>query len=127
MKNPVLIQALIWYFIDMPRGIMKAWKNFLVFGLNYFSLPLLLKTFFSPWRRYGESYGKLFEFWRNFETFIFNMMSRIIGVIFRTVFIFLGIFTVLFILIGGFLLLISWYILPVLLIVGLFFGVGLLL
>jgi hypothetical protein len=126
MKNPVIIQALIWYFIDMPKAILTAWKNFLVFGLNYFSLPLLLKTFFSRWRRYGDSYGKLFEFWRNFETFVFNVMSRVIGMVFRTIFIFVGIFTIIFIFVGGLLVLLGWYVLPVILIGGFFFGIGLL-
>ncbi len=123
----ILLQSLIWQFFDVPKAILKAWQNFLLFNLNYFSVPTLLKTFFSHWRKYGYSYGKIFEIWRNIETFIFNMMSRIIGAILRTIFIITGLLLEIFIILAGIIIFLGWLILPFLLIFGFIFGINLLL
>ena len=86
----IFFEALVWQFFDVPKAILIAWKNFLLFNLNYFSIPLLLRTYFSHWHKYSYSYEKVFEFWKNIEVFVFNMMSRIIGAILRTFFIIIG-------------------------------------
>jgi hypothetical protein len=115
-------QILRWHFFDVPKEILKGWGNFLWFGLNYFSVPILLKTFFSPWRRYAYPYGRFFEVWNNIEVFVFNMMSRIIGALLRTVFILIGILVEILILVAGAAVFIGWLLLPVLLLAGLLFG-----
>jgi len=122
----IFLQGLIWQFFDMPKAILKGWKNFLLFNLNYFSVPILLKTYFSHWRKYRYSYGRIFEAWENIGTFIFNMMSRIIGAILRTVFIILGLFIEVLIILGGTVIFLGWLVLPFLLILGLIFGINLL-
>ncbi len=123
----ILLQSLIWQFFDVPRAILKAWQNFLLFNLNYFSVPTLLKTFFSHWRRYGYPYGKVFEIWKNIEVFVFNMMSRTIGAILRTIFIIIGLLLEILIILMGAVIFFGWIILPFLLIAGLLFGLKLLL
>lgn len=121
----IFLQALIWQFFDVPKAILKGWQNFLLFNLNYFSVPTLLKTLFSHWRRYRYPYGRAFEIWKNFETFVFNMMSRIIGAILRTIFIIIGLLLEIFIILIGITIFLGWLILPFLLIFGLIFGVKL--
>ncbi len=121
----IFLQALAWQFIDMPKGILKGWRNFLLFNLNYFSVPILLRTFVSPWRRYSYNYGKLFEIKRNFEAFISNAMSRIIGAVLRSFFIALGFFVEVLIIVAGAIIFIGWLLLPVLLLVGFLFGLTL--
>lgn len=124
--NNILFQALVWQFFDVPKQLLKIWQTFLFFNLNYFSVPILLKTFFSPWRKYRYPYNDIFEVWKNFESFIFNSMSRIIGAILRTFYIFLGIVTEIFILITGPIVIIVWILTPFLLLIGLVFGIFLL-
>ncbi|OGZ19825.1 MAG: hypothetical protein A3F95_02700 [Candidatus Nealsonbacteria bacterium RIFCSPLOWO2_12_FULL_39_31] len=114
-----------WEFKDAPKSILIAWKNFLVFGLDYFSLPILLRTFFSPWKKYSYSYGGIFEIWKNIETLVFNAMSRIIGAIIRFVFIILGIVFEILIAVSGVLVFLGWLVLPFLLIFGLIYGIKL--
>jgi len=91
MGKILLAHCLSWQFFDVPREVLRGWKNFLWFNLDYFSVPTLLRTFFSHWHKYRYPYGKRFAPWRYFEAFVFNTFSRIIGIIFRTVFIILGI------------------------------------
>lgn len=120
------MQGLIWQFFDMPRAILKSWQTFLWFNLNYFSVPTLLRTYFSHWRRYRYPYGKVFELWKNIETFVFNMMSRIIGAILRTVFIIIGLAIEVLIILIGIIIFLGWLVLPFFLIFGLIFGISLL-
>lgn len=122
----IFSQFLVWHFYDVPKEILKGWKNYLIFNLNYFSVPILLKTYFSYWRKYHSSYGRTFELWINFEALIFNLMSRIIGAILRTFFILAGLLAELLILAIGPVILIVWLVSPVLLLIILLSGLKLL-
>ena len=121
MQN-ILYQYLEWQFLDTPRGIFRAWRNCLRFNLNYWSLPLLFKTFFSHWRRYRYSYGKGFDPGRYFEALTFNMISRAIGAIMRSTLIILGLISEVFIIFAGIIVFLFWLFLPFLLAGGLFYG-----
>jgi len=124
--NNIVFQMIAWQFFDMPKEILKGLKTFLLFNLNYFSVTSLIKTYLSPWRRYGSRYGNPFDLWQNFQVLVFNLMSRIIGAVIRTFFIIFGIMSELFILIIGLIIFITWFLFPVLLIIGFVFGISLL-
>jgi hypothetical protein len=121
-KTNILFQWLFWQFFEIPGNILKGWKNFLLFNLNYFSVPLLLKTFFSPWRRYKWSYGKGFDIKRYFESLFSNLISRTLGAILRSFLIFIGLLAEIFIIFAGAIVFFGWLILPILLAGGLLFG-----
>jgi len=123
MAQNIFIQYLVWHFFDVPKGILKAWRNFLLFNLNYFSIPLLFKTLFSHWRRYRYSYGRRFDLGRYFEAFTFNLISRGLGAVVRVILILIGLLVEFFIILAGAIIFLGWLILPVLLIAGLIFGI----
>lgn len=123
----IIFQYLSWQIFEMPKNILKAWKNFLLFSLNYFSVPLLLKTFFSHWRRYRWEYPKGFDFGIYFEVFFSNLISRSLGIVFRSVLIIVGLILEILILFAGFFIFLGWLILPILLIFGLYYGFRILL
>ena len=127
MSQNILIQYLEWQFFDTPKGILRGWQNCLKFNLNYWSVPLLLKTWLSPWRRYRYSYGKGFSFARYFEVFTFNMTSRVLGAIMRTFFIVFGILAETIVVMVGVGLFFLWLMLPLLLFWGFYYGFKLLL
>lgn len=112
MAQSIVTQYLEWHFYEMPKEILAGWRNFIVFGLNYFSLPILIKTLFSPWHRYYYEYGKQFDIGKWFEALTFNIMSRGIGAIVRVLFIFIGVFAEIFILIAGAAVFCLWLLLP---------------
>lgn len=121
-KQNMVLQWLAFQFLETPKALLSVWKNFLLFGLNYFSISLLLRTFFSPWHRYTTPYGKGFDFGRWSEAFLSNLIFRILGALTRSVFIFIGLLAEVFILCFGFLVLFLWLFLPFLLIFGIYHG-----
>jgi uncharacterized membrane protein len=119
-----MISALIsWYLVDFPKRIFDAWKNFLKFGLHYFSIPFLLKTLFSHWRKYVWAYPKSFDIGKILEAFISNQISRLIGAFARTFLILIGLIFEVLILIVGILTFFSWFLLPVFLILIFIYGI----
>ena len=120
-------QYLQWHFFIQSKAILKAWKNFLLFNLRYWSIPLLLRTFFSYWRKYRYSYGRGFDIKIYFEALSLNIISRAMGAIMRTILILIGISTEIFIFFAGIIIFLIWLILPVLLLLGLCLGFSMIL
>lgn len=122
MQN-IMFQWFSWYFLEMPMEMLGAWKNFLKFNLEYFSIALLLKTFFQPWRRYEETYNSQgLNIGRFLECFFSNLIFRVLGAIIRSGLILTGLIVQLLIVFIGIIMLIWWFILPILLILGFFYG-----
>lgn len=114
-----------WYFAEMPREILQAWKNFLKFNFNFFSIPLLLKTLFSYWKRYYWVRGRGFNFSEYFNVLFSNLTSRILGAIVRLVLIIIGIFCEILVFLVGIIIFSGWFFLPIILVLGIFLGFSL--
>lgn len=118
-SQSIFLQYWEWYYIDQPKLLLKAWRNFLVFGMNFFSIPLLLRTLFLPWHRYYISYGRGFDIKVWLEAFSSNLIFRSLGAIARIIIIAFGIIFETFIFITGLIIFLGWLVLPFLLLVAL--------
>ena len=111
-KN-IFVSWLVWHYIVAPREVLNKLKNIFSFGLDYFSIPFLIRTLFAPWRKYKFSYGRGFDAARFFEALAFNTFSRIMGMIMRCAVILVGVLTQLMVLFVGVLSIIFWIFLPI--------------
>jgi len=125
IRQNTLLKYVWWHFFEMPKNILKGWINYLRFGLNYFSVGLLFKTLLSPWRNYKWFYPKAFDIGKYFEVAFSNLISRVLGLIPRSVLIVVGIVCEVFILLAGFVVFVIWLVLPILLILGIYHGIRL--
>jgi len=120
-KNNILVTWLIWHFIEMPKFLLGVWNNYILFALNYFSLPILLKSLFSPWRRYRWNYPKWYEVTEFLSTLASNVFSRILGAMVRVVLIVIGILFQIFVIVSGFIVILLWILIPFFIIAGFLF------
>ncbi len=125
-KHNIFLLWLTWHFYEEPKQILKNWGNFLFFTFNYFSITQLIRTLFSPWRKYVDSYGRGFDFQKYIEVFIGNFMTRILGFVVRVFIIAAGLIAGVFVLIAGLTVFLLWFAIPFLVTIGFISGVYLL-
>lgn len=111
-NESIVTSWFLWHFVEMPKFLFLVWKNYLAFGSNFFSIPLLFSTLFSPWRRYKWHYPKGFDIWGYYTTFISNVFSRITGAICRFFLIIFGVVTQIFIFTLGIIVILFWILMP---------------
>lgn len=120
----MIILYLRWYFWEFPKEIIRIWKNFILFCINFFSIPFLFKTLFSYWHKHSWKYEKGSGISRFFESLTGNIISRGLGAIMRMLLILLGFFVFTLVIILGVIFLISWIFLPLVIICLIIFGIN---
>lgn len=123
----ILPSYLTWHYSEAFKDITRVWTNFLWFIFNFFSITILLKTFFSPWRRIQEGRTKEgFHPEDIAEAFVTTTVMRIIGMMLRSFIIIVGLLVTLAVFWGGLLFYAVWMLLPVLVPVSFIYGLSLL-
>ncbi len=118
MKFAILpLHYLWWHYTLALRDLTVVSGNLLWFIYRFFSLPSLVKTLFSPWRRLGEGYRRGFNPQAFLETLVVNTLMRIVGVIFRLVMIAVGLMALVVAILVGILFFIFWFLLPPLILI----------
>ena len=110
-----------WHYTQGVIDLVNNIINLLWFVYNFFSIPLLLRTFFVPFHRLQETAVKGFNIEKWAEALLVTTLMRLVGALLRTFLIALGIVFLLAVFVGGSILLFVWLLLPVFL----FFLVGL--
>lgn len=117
-QSNIIVSWFRWHFYETSKFLLLVWKNYILFCSDFFSIFLLLKTFFYPWRRYKWRYPKGFRVGEFFETLISNTFSRIFGAIFRSFLIISGILAQIFIFMAGITIILFWILIPFIIIFG---------
>jgi hypothetical protein len=120
-RQNIFMAWVMWQFYEVPNFLLDVWKNYILFASNYFSLPILLKSLFAPWRRYRWRYPKGFDLVEFFNTLISNTFSRILGALMRVILIVVGILFQIFVVIVGAIIFLAWMLMPFVVIVSLLF------
>lgn len=126
LNRIIILQFWNWYYIKAVKGIINAWKNFIIFVREYYSIPLLLKTLFHPWRRDITKYRRGFSIKNFLEVLIFNLISRTLGFVIRFFTIIIGIICLFGVILLGLIIILLWFFLPLILIFLIILGLILL-
>jgi hypothetical protein len=118
----IVLGYLKWHYGKAIRSLTRVWQNFLFFISEFFSIKLLFRNFFDPWKRMTDPYPKSFSFKEYFYAFLTNLIVRIVGMLMRTTLIIVGLIAYL-VLIGLYpVTLISWLALPLIVLALISFG-----
>lgn len=106
-----------WYTAGWRQVFMNVWTRF-VSTFDYFSIDLLIKTLFSPYRQIsaGRVNGPIGV---QLRAFFDKLLSRIIGAILRTIVMLIGIVTLFLFSIASVVYLVFWALIPALPVLGL--------
>ncbi|PIP73828.1 MAG: hypothetical protein COW88_00750 [Candidatus Lloydbacteria bacterium CG22_combo_CG10-13_8_21_14_all_47_15] len=111
---------IVWHYTGAFRAIFGVWTNFIWFLYNFFSIPLLFRTLFSPWQRLDIERRRGFNFEEFGTALIVNTIMRIVGFGVKSITIMFGLASLLALVVAGILFFFVWILLPVI-ITGLFF------
>jgi hypothetical protein len=100
-----------WWFFDLPKKIIFISTSYIKKLLRFFSIGVLLKTLFSPWKRdvidtRGMALGNRFQVWT------MNLVSRFIGFLIKFVTILVGLFFIILVIVACVLFLIIMLLMP---------------
>ncbi len=121
IRNNIFSTWLKWHFIEMPKFLLDVWQNYILFVSHYFSLPILLKSLFAPWRKYIWNYPKGFDPKEFFSTLASNIISRLLGFFVRSILVILGIIAQICVIFIGAAVFLFWVLLPLIIILGFIF------
>lgn len=124
----VLGHYLAWHYSRALREFSHIYRDILGFIYSFFSVDILLRSYFAPWRRMGEDYPEdKFDFANIGSTLVVNTIMRLVGIFMRTVIIIVGLTVLLFAIIIYPILLLVWLLLPLLIVFLFLLGLGLIL
>jgi len=114
-----------WWYLEAPARNFKIVLAFILRTIDTFSIPILFKTLFAPWKRDIISTENL-SLNERFQVWIWNLISRLVGAVIRSVTIFTGLIFILIVAILGIFLWLLWFLLPFIFIFLVFYGLLLL-
>jgi len=112
-----ILGLLSWWYTTGWRGRLFGLRDKLASTIDYFSIDLLLRTFFSPFRQIsaGRVDGGLNV---QMRAFFDRLISRMIGAVIRLVMIIVGIIAIIFHTVLGTVFVAIWAFIPIFPIIG---------
>jgi hypothetical protein len=104
---------IVWHYSRAFVDIFVIWRNITHFIFNFFSIPLLLRTLFQPWKRIeAQRETRGFDPADWFQTVLVNVIMRFIGACMRLILIFFGLACVAAAVLIGLQFFVFWFFLP---------------
>ena len=106
-----------WHYTLAFIDIFHIWRNITNFLFNFFSIPILIRTFFSPWRRlHADRETEGFDLVDSLSTGLVNLIMRIVGALMRSMLIVIGLCAVVVAIVGGIIFFILWTVAPIIIV-----------
>ncbi len=113
-----------WWYTTAWKGIAHSIDTRFHSALNFFSVGLLLRTLFDPYRQIAAVKGKGMNIDAQFRAWADRSFSRMVGAVLRSIFICTGLLAAFFVVLFGVLQMILWPLIPALPLIALL-GMGL--
>lgn len=113
-----------WWYTKGIRDFFIYLKAILLKLTDIFSVKLLLRTFFSPWKRDITSMEGL-PLNQMLQVIVFNLVSRLIGAFIKAIILFIYLIALTVFFAVALSLVLIWLLLPIITILGIIIGIGL--
>lgn len=108
----IMHHYLLWHYTRAFYDLFHVWRNFLWFVIHFFSLPQLVRNWFSPFKRITEGRGEAWNIEDLAGYIIIGLLSRMIGGLIRTIYIGLGLISLGLVVILGLSTFLVWAVAP---------------
>ena len=113
---------LVWHYSAALVAWRRIYGNILWFLSHFFSVALLFRTLFSPWRRLAENYPGRLVPTAIAETLVVNFLMRLVGLTIRVIFLSFAFAVLAGAFLLGWIVLIVWLLTPFLIPILFFAG-----
>jgi len=121
----IILGYIKWHYGKSLLSLTKVWRNFLYFILDFFSMKLLFRNFFDPWKRMADNYPKNFNLKKYLYVLITNIIVRVVGIMMRTILIITGLSCYILLILFYPIVLSIWLVLPFIVIILIGLGINL--
>ena len=91
LPTMLLAEFLPWYFLHIPRVIIRLYVGYARAFASIFSILFLLRTLVSPWKSIADRYpDNMLQLVEVFKVFTLNCTARGVGLVIRTATILVG-------------------------------------
>lgn len=111
----LIIRYFLWHYTKAFVDFFHIWRDFFWFCLRFFSIPTMLRTLFSPWKRISEERSGGIEGF--FTSLVVNSIMRIIGFFMRSMLIVIGCLSLVAVFVFGVTALVIWIFAPLIILV----------
>lgn len=120
------IHYFIWHYTLGIRDVVLFWQNMLWFVSNFFSIVVLVKNLFSPWKALEDKRTTTaFVISDILSVFVINFLMRIVGFLIRIIFLTIGVIVYIIVALFGPVFIVLWLLLPFIMVASLIFGIAL--
>lgn len=118
-------QFMIWYYTAALLNFVKISRDFIWFLYHFFSIPILIPTLFSKWKRIGDVRTKKFNIADFFSVLIVNSIMRIVGFFIRSFVVIAGLVSIVLAIVVEIAVFVIWLFLPIIIAVLFVLGINL--
>lgn len=116
----LLLEVITWWYGSGWKSVVDRFLGYAQNILVVFSVPLLIRTLFSPWRRIITFTDN--SFIQNLKAALDNAVSRFVGLGVRLIVLFTALLILLFTAVSGIIAVIVWPFLPLVALAAIFRG-----
>jgi hypothetical protein len=114
-EYPALVGFFYWWLKVAPAQIYLISKQIIIYFYKYFSIPILFKTLFDPWKK-DEIDTTNMALDDIIKVKFMNLVSRLVGAAVRSMTIAVGLVSVLSVIVLSFCFLVGFILLPIIVI-----------
>ena len=118
----LIISYFIWHYSLALVGLFSLSRRLFLFVVDFFSVPILISSLFSPWRRMSEKRKSGFNLGNIFSVLVVNTLMRLVGFVLRGIVLIFGVIVIIVSIIMSITAFVVWLLWPMLILGFLVYG-----